>query len=90
MPTTREVDAKRTRRRTKAPRYYDDPDRTGPVCADKRCKLKLDAVLAAQGENTHATCTAEARRLLKVSRAACYRPPTLEQLAASATREAAP
>lgn len=78
MPRAREVDAAKASRQRRARRYYADPERTGRVCTDKRCRLKLDAVLEAAGESTHPTCTPEARRLLKLSADACYVPTSLE------------
>lgn len=68
MPTTREVTAARAQRLQRQRRYYT-PDLLGPQCRAETCHLKLDKVLAAAGETTHATCTPEHRRLIRLFRA---------------------
>lgn len=81
MPTTREVDAARAERQRRTRRFYTT-DRLGPQCADGKCHLKLDKDLADLGDTTHATCTTEARRLIKADRPYLTAPLTREDLVA--------
>lgn len=63
MATTSEVEGRKAARQRRGRRYYTAA-LLGPPCGDSRCHLKLDKRLADLGENTHATCSTDARDLL--------------------------